>query len=50
LPAKELTHAQELLQKFKSKHTSKEEIRVLQAQGGLKEGILSWAAPMPSQI
>jgi hypothetical protein len=40
LPAKELTHAKDILHKFKSKHTSKEGIRVLQAQGGLKEGIL----------
>jgi hypothetical protein len=49
LPAKELTHAQELLCKFKSKHASKEGIWVLQAQGGLKEGILSQAAPALSQ-
>src|SRR5437588_81945 len=41
LPAKELTHAKDTLQKFQSKHTSKEGIRALQAQGGLKEGILS---------
>ena len=40
LPAKELTHAKELLAKFKSKHTSKEGIQVLQAQGKPKERIL----------
>jgi hypothetical protein len=50
IPAKELTHTQELLQSFKFKHTSKEGIQVLQVQGGLKEGILSWAVPAPSQI
>ena len=47
LPAKELTHAKELLAAFKRKHPSKEGIRVLQAQGGLKEGILLWAKPTP---
>ena len=50
LPAKELTHAKEPLAAFKPKHPSKEGIQVLQAQGGLKEGILSWAKPMPPQI
>jgi hypothetical protein len=50
LPAKELTHAKDALHKFKSKHVSKEGIQVLQVQGGLKEGILSWAMPVPSQI
>jgi hypothetical protein len=50
LPARELTHAKEALRKFKSKHAPKEGIRVLQAQGGLKEGILSWAMPAPPQI
>jgi hypothetical protein len=30
LPAKELTHAQDLLYKFKFKHASKEGIQVLQ--------------------
>jgi hypothetical protein len=49
LPAKELTHAKGLLRKFKSEHASKEGIRALQAQGGLKEGILSRAMPTPSQ-
>jgi hypothetical protein len=48
LPAKELTHAKDILRKFKSKHTSKERIQVLQVQGGLKEGILLWATPAPS--
>jgi hypothetical protein len=41
LPAKELTHTKDILCKFKSKHASKEGIRVLQMQGDLKEGILS---------
>jgi hypothetical protein len=50
LPAKELTHTQDLLHKFKSENTSKEGIWILQVQGGLKEGILSQAAPMSSQI
>jgi hypothetical protein len=50
LPAKELTHAKDALRKFKSKHAPKEGIRDLQVQGGLKEGILSWAMPTPSQI
>jgi hypothetical protein len=50
LPAKELTHAKDALHKFKSRHTPKEGIRVLQAQGGLKEGILSRATPAPSRI
>jgi hypothetical protein len=50
LPAKELTHAKDALHKFKSRHAPKEGIRVLQAQGGLKEGILSRATPVPSQI
>ena len=49
LPAKELTYAKELLATFKCKHPSKEGIQVLQAQGGLKEGILSWAKPVPPQ-
>jgi hypothetical protein len=48
LPAKELTHAKDALHKFKSKHAPKEGIQVLQAQGGLKEGILSRATPAPS--
>jgi hypothetical protein len=47
--AKELTHAKDVLCKFKSKHASKEGMQVLQAQGGLKEGILLQAMPMPSQ-
>ena len=50
LPAKELTHAKELLATFKCKHPSKEGIRVLQVQGGLKEWILSWAKPTPPHI
>ena len=50
LPAKELTHAKELLATFKHKHPSKEGIQVLQVQGGLKEGILSRAKPMPPRI
>src|SRR5207302_8081641 len=50
LPAKELMHAKDALREFKSKHTPKEGIRVLQVQGGLKEGILSRATPAPSQI
>jgi hypothetical protein len=50
LPAKELTHAKDALRKFKSKHAPKEGIRILQAQGGLKEGILSWGTPPPKQI
>jgi hypothetical protein len=40
----------DILHKFKSKHASKEGIQVLQAQGDLKEGILSRATPTPSQI
>ena len=47
LPAKELTHAKELLAAFNCKHPPKEGIQVLQAQGGLKEGILSQAKPAP---
>ena len=50
LPAKELTYAKELLAAFKRKHPPKEGIRVLQAQGGLKEGILSRAKPAPPRI
>ena len=50
LPAKELTHAKELLATFKHKHPSKEGIQVLQAQGDLKEGILSLAKPAPPHI
>ena len=45
LLAKELTHAKKLLAAFKCRYPSKEGIRVLQAQGGLKEGILLWAKP-----
>ena len=41
LPAKELTHAKELLQEFKTRTHPKEGIRVLQAQQKPKEGILS---------
>jgi hypothetical protein len=47
LPARELMHAKDALRKFKSKHTPKEGIRVLQVQGGLKEGILSRGKPPP---
>src|SRR5207302_1262179 len=50
LPARELTHTKDALHKLKSKHAPKEGIRVLQAQGGLKEGILSRATPASSQI
>ena len=49
LPAKELTHAQELVCDFQTKQTSKEGIRTLQVQGEPKEGILLWAKPAPSQ-
>ena len=48
LPARELTHAQELVRNFQTKQTSKEGIQTLQAQGKPKEGILSWAKPAPS--
>ena len=48
LPAKELTHAQELVHDFQTKQTSKEGIQTLQAQGKPKEGILSWVKPAPS--
>ena len=48
LPARELTHAQELVCDFQTKQTSKEGIRTLQAQGKPKEGILSQASPVPS--
>ena len=47
LPARELTHAQELVHDFQTKQTSKEGIRTLQAQGKPKEGILSRAKPAP---
>ena len=50
LPAKELTHAKELLAKFKSRHTSKEGIRVLQAQEKPKEGILLRVQLAPSRV
>ena len=50
LPAKELTYAKELLATFKRKFPSKEGIQVLQVQGGLKEGILSRAKPVPPCI
>ena len=40
LPAKELTHAQELVHNFQTKQTSKEGIQTLQVQGKPKEGIL----------
>ena len=40
LPAKELTHTQELLKEFRTKHASKEGIQTLQVQGRSKEGIL----------
>ena len=48
LPAKELTHAQELVHDFQTKQTSKEGIWTLQAQGKPKEGILSQPKPAPS--
>src|SRR5579863_2971376 len=44
LPAKELAHAQDLVQEFEKRQTcqtSKEGIQALQAQWGPKEGILS---------
>jgi len=41
VPAKELTHAKELVQEFLSRRKPKEGIRVLQAQQKPKEGILS---------
>jgi len=41
VPAKELTHAKELVQEFLSRQKPKEGIRVLQAQQKPKEGILS---------
>jgi len=41
VPAKELTHAKELVQEFLSRQKSKEGIQVLQVQQKPKEGILS---------
>jgi len=41
VPAKELTHAKELVQEFLSRQKPKEGIQVLQAQQKPKEGILS---------
>ena len=49
LPAKELTHTQELVHDFQTKQTSEEGIWTLQAQGKPKEGIPLWAKPAPSQ-
>jgi hypothetical protein len=46
LPEKELTHAKELLNKFKQKT----HIPVLQAQQNPKEGILSWTESVTSSF
>ena len=49
LLARELTHAQDLVHEFETKHTPKEGIRTLQVQRNPKEGILLRAKPTPSQ-
>ena len=53
IPAKELTHAKELVEQFKAMQKaaqkSKEGIRALQEQGKPKEGILSWTKSTPSR-
>jgi len=53
IPAKELTHAKELVNQFeamqKTAQKSKEGIQALQEQGKPKEGILSWTKSMPSR-
>jgi len=53
IPAKELTHAKELVEQFeaaqKAAQKSKEGIRTLQEQGKPKEGILSWTKSTPSR-
>src|SRR5579863_8707220 len=53
LPAKELAHAQDLVQEFEKQQmcqTSKEGIQALQAQWKPKEGILSRASLVPCTI
>jgi len=50
VPAKELTHAKELVQEFLSRQKPKEGIRVLQAQQKPKEGILLRTESMTSHI
>jgi len=53
IPAKELTHAKELVEQFeamqKAAQKSKEGIQALQEQGKPKEGILLWMKSMPSR-
>jgi len=53
IPAKELTHAKELVEQFeatqKAAQKSKEGIQALQEQGKPKEGILSWTKSTPSR-
>jgi len=53
IPAKELTHAKELVEQFeatqKTVQKSKEGIHALQEQGKPKEGILSWTKSTPSR-
>jgi len=50
VPAKELTHAKELVQEFLSRQKPKEGIQVLQAQQKPKEGILSRMESATSHI
>ena len=53
IPAKELTHAKELVEQFeatqKAAQQAKEGIQALQEQGKPKEGILLWTKSMPSR-
>jgi len=53
IPAKELTHAKELIEQFeamqKAVQQAKEGIRALQEQGKPKEGILLWTKSTPSR-
>jgi len=53
IPAKELTHAKELVKQFeatqKAVQKSKEGIQTLQEQGKPKEGILLWTKSTPSR-
>jgi len=53
IPAKELTHAKELVEQFeamqKAAQQAKEGIRALQEQGKPKEGILLWTKSTPSR-
>jgi len=49
IPAKELTHAKELIKQFKAVQKSKEGIQALQEQGKPKEGILLWTKSTPSR-